>query len=367
MNDIFKLILLIICVAMPQLGLAADTRIENDRISTGDGILLSAIWTIPTKQDVSFIALIIPGSGNVGTNGDVSSPFVGFGYGGQKANLSEQLADKLAENGIGSLRYAKRGFEDPTQLANQTIPYLKSDAEAALKLIKTKYPKLKILLVGFSEGATISTMIAAERSDIEYLFLMAPPTRNISDIIEYQFKTWGEHLAKVELDKNSDGKIDLEELRQRPDATLPLVGPGFLPARPIDLDRNHDGVLSIATEIVPAYEATHTAAKSLLQQDAFRSWYESMLKVPEFFTLAPKVRATVFIYEGQKDPQLNPEWIELDRKYFLTETHYYKFKDLGHCFAPLDGNIDEIKTSGPLDNAFLTIFGDDLESLTERN
>src|SRR5450759_392147 len=102
-------------------------------IETTDGQKLNGILTLPSDQVVS-AALIIQGSGNVGLDGDVSGPFLGTGYKGQPAKLSEQIANSLAAVGVASLRYSKRGVDDPTQLPNQKFPYLVNDANSAFQV-----------------------------------------------------------------------------------------------------------------------------------------------------------------------------------------------------------------------------------------
>lgn len=71
------------------------------------------------------------------------------------------IADYLARNGIGSLRYDDRGWGDKTaNFTNFTTYDFKQDAEAALKMLHGRFGKVGVL--GHSEGGTIAMMLAAE-------------------------------------------------------------------------------------------------------------------------------------------------------------------------------------------------------------
>src|SRR5262245_13188191 len=109
----------------------AQSVMVNTEIVTQDQLRLGAKWTLPATGAPKAVVLLLSGSGNVGTDGDVSGPFTGTGYKGGSAKLNDQLAESLAESGIGSLRFAKRGFEDPAQLPNQLLNYIVQDSVSA--------------------------------------------------------------------------------------------------------------------------------------------------------------------------------------------------------------------------------------------
>lgn len=71
------------------------------------------------------------------------------------------IADALARNGIASLRYDDRGWNDKSvNFLDFTTIDFKSDAEAALKLLRARFKKVGVL--GHSEGGTIALLLASE-------------------------------------------------------------------------------------------------------------------------------------------------------------------------------------------------------------
>ena len=342
-------LMILVCFSIPQ---AFSAEIAQP-LTTRDGITLSGVLTSPAEAPAA-IALLLPGSGNVGLDGDVSSPFVGAGYRGARANLSEQLAAVLAANGVASYRYAKRGFEAPAELPHQTFDYLLRDAEDALRLLRATAPEARIILVGFSEGALLATYLAA-RARVEGLFLLGLPSRPIDETFDYQFVQWPVELLRRRLDLNHDGLIDAVE--QALATTLPIVG---APLAAADLD--HDGVISIAGELAPFHQGAYLQLRGLLADPSLAHWYQAMVVLPAFSAIAPRVTAPVYLYHGAQDPQVNALWALSDSRYFPKLRSVRLFEDAGHAFAPLDGVIGEVKTSGPLSEALLSTLTSDIRA-----
>ncbi len=71
------------------------------------------------------------------------------------------IADALARQGIASLRYDDRGYGDKSvNFTDFTTDDFKHDAEAGIKMLRTRFDKVGIL--GHSEGGTIALMLGAE-------------------------------------------------------------------------------------------------------------------------------------------------------------------------------------------------------------
>lgn len=324
-------------------------------VETFDGLKLSAILTAPNNDEIKAVTVILPGSGaTVGLDGDVSSPLLGFGYKGASTKLSVQIAEKLAQVGVASLRYAKRGSEDAAQLPNQTMPFLEKDAAAALALVKARFPGKKVSFTGFSEGAMLALKIASEQM-VDALYLMGLPTRSFDDAVSYQFVQWPvELLKKADLDK--DGELSKTELAL-------LAGPPImsvlLGSTWESLDTNSDGKVSISTEVIPAYRGLYAAVLGLLQTPAYKAWYESLLTFPAISALAGKVKAPVFLYHALEDAQVPWAWAAADVRYFAGPVETRFFSGLGHCFSPMDGAFGEVKTTGSLSEDFLSALAAD--------
>ncbi len=336
-------------------------REESCTVVTADGVQLGARWTLPVAPTKGVLVLL-QGSGNVGMDGDVSSPFVGSPESGKSAQLSEQLAVTLAAHGVASLRFSKRGFEDPDQLKNQTIPFLMSDAQAALQMAKARFPGLKCGYVGFSEGAIVAVAAAAQES-IDALFLLAPITRSIDQTLAYQFIQWPVDLLRKTVDLNRDGILSAEERTHL--SAPPLLGllwPSEQASWSALLGESRRGSsLSIAQDLIPAYQRFFLDVLAMLQSPGLEGWIQSLREMAPFAVHAAKITAPVYIYQALDDSQVDWSWISLDRSAFAGPTDLKCFAGLGHCFSRFEGSAGEVKTSGPFDSSLLQALGADLD------
>jgi dienelactone hydrolase len=339
--------------------------INKDKLVTNDGVALTSEWTLPPKdKQPKAVLILLPGSGNVGLDGDVSNPFLGNGYHGAPAKLSDQLVQRLATQEIATYRYAKRGVEDSNELHlhHQTLPYLVHDAEYALNTVRSKYPNAKVGFVGFSEGATIALIVAAMHH-VDALFLMGLPTKPIDTVFEYQFEQWGVGLLQ-KLDQDKNGELSTKELSVLSEKDLlPWIGEGLAPQPWTALDVDHNGSLSIEKEVKPAYQKAYERAQPVLNSPDLVHWYQALQKAPIFEDLAKKITEPVYLYQARQDAQVNPEWIQKDYKLFTATTAHLELFDGGHCFAPMDGAIGQIKTSGPFSEELLTALSRDVQTM----
>ena len=330
------------------------SSIELVQVLTFDGQKLNGHWTLP-KGEVKGAVLILQGSGNVGMDGDVSAPLIGSGYGGQPTHPSEQVSNALAAVGIASFRFSKRGYDDSTQLLNQTLDYLEKDALSAFELVQKRFATLPTGVVGFSEGALIATRISA-RVKFSALYLLAIPTRPIDEVLSYQFLGWPAELLSNKLDSNHDGVLSSSELSVLPQGILPLMGTKWQ-----SIDINQDQSLSFINEVIPAYQNFYFTVRGLLKTPTYQGWYESMKAMPAFEQIAQQIQAsTIYLYQGLKDPQVRWNWIVEDLGQFKLKPTLKLFSDYGHGFAPLEGSIGEIKTSGPFSEDLLNQLATDV-------
>lgn len=335
---------------------------EKTEVVAHDGTRLSGMWTLP-EGEARGAALILQGAGNVGMDGDVSGDFVGRGYRGQPARLSEQLSKTLALAGVAALRFSKRGFEDSAQLANQVPSFLIKDAGSAFGELKKRFPKVPAVLVGFSEGALLAVHVAAEMKSEppSALFLLGLPSRGIDETLAYQFRDWPVSLLSARLDKNENSVLESHEWEVLTDAQVPLLYPHGVAWKGLDLDGNSD--LMLSREIAPAYESLFKNILQLAQTPAYKGWYEGMKNLTPLKEVGAKVTAPVYFYHGSEDAQTSPKWLQSDTAAFSGKTQVRILPGLGHCFAPMDGAIGEVKTSGPMTEGFLAILSKDILSI----
>lgn len=129
--------------------------IEKDTVfHSCDGTELAATLTIPENADPSATPVVVMVTGSGPQNRDEEL----FGH-----RPFAVIADRLARNGIASLRYDDRGVASSKgNFQDATIDTFKADAESALGFAKSLPGFSSYGLLGHSEGGTIAAMIAAE-------------------------------------------------------------------------------------------------------------------------------------------------------------------------------------------------------------
>lgn len=132
-----------------------------------DGTLLSGIFTLPKNRKVIPAVVLIGGTGPNSAN---------------QGGIFEEIADHLGRNGIASLRYDKRGILGSSgNYLSHTEDQLVDDAEGALNYL-SEIPEIddtRLGLLGYSEGAIISTALANRSPRVSACFLMAGPAVRI--------------------------------------------------------------------------------------------------------------------------------------------------------------------------------------------
>lgn len=130
-----------------------------------EGHLLSGTLVLPSKSGKYPVAIILNGSGPQDRNSELL---------GHKPALV--LADYLARQGIGSLRYDDRGtYKSTGNFAKATSLDFASDAQAAVAFLKGRKEVKDIGLIGHSEGGLLAQMVAAQDSTIGFMVLLAAP------------------------------------------------------------------------------------------------------------------------------------------------------------------------------------------------
>lgn len=127
----------------------------------------------------SAAVLLIAGSGPEDRNGDDLKD-------GARSQQLRLLARALAERGIVSLRYDKRGVGESAAAGDPTsIGQLAGDAEAWARFLRRQPGVGCVVIVGHSEGAEIGTL-AAQKTQLCGLVLLSAPSMDIGDLIESQ-------------------------------------------------------------------------------------------------------------------------------------------------------------------------------------
>jgi fermentation-respiration switch protein FrsA (DUF1100 family) len=138
-----------------------DITFENKKA----GINLAGTLTLPNKEGVFPVVILISGSGPQNRNEELL---------GHKPFLV--LSDFLTKNGIAVLRYDDRGIAmSKGDFKTATSADFATDVESAIAYLKTRKEinKNKIGLIGHSEGGLIAPMVASKSKDVAFIVLLA--------------------------------------------------------------------------------------------------------------------------------------------------------------------------------------------------
>lgn len=169
-----------------------DITFENKK----DGINLSGTLTLPTKEGVFPVVILISGSGPQNRDEELL---------GHKPFLV--LSDFLTKNGIAVLRYDDRGTAlSKGDFKTSTSADFATDVESAILYLKTRKEinKNKIGLVGHSEGGLIAPMVASKSNDVSFIVMLAGPGIQGDQILLLQQKLIGKvsGVSDEDLKKN---------------------------------------------------------------------------------------------------------------------------------------------------------------------
>jgi hypothetical protein len=154
-------------------------------ISIQDGTLSGTLFT-PRGITKPSVVLIIAGSGPTDRNGN-STMIKG------KNNSLLQLADSLANYGIASLRYDKKGV-GKSQIRGLKEESMRfddgaNDALACISWLREKGFK-KIYIAGHSEGSLVG-LVAAQQTKLKGFISLAGAGRPIDQVLREQFMAGG--------------------------------------------------------------------------------------------------------------------------------------------------------------------------------
>ncbi|MFD1361120.1 alpha/beta hydrolase [Lentibacillus salinarum] len=184
-----------------------DPKEENDgnflSVETDDGTLYGELEK-PDGEDPTPIMLIIPGSGQTDRNGNSS------GVQGENNSL-KLLAEGLAEQGIASVRYDKRGVGKNLEAAipenELDFDQFVDDAAKWTKLLAQDEGFSKVGIVGHSQGSLVG-MLAAQGNHVDAYISLAGAGRSIDHVLYEQLE------AQLSGDLLQEAESILEKLKQ---------------------------------------------------------------------------------------------------------------------------------------------------------
>ena len=167
-----------LAVAVLLAGAGAAAGPAERKVSIGG---LAATYVPPIGNDRSPLAVIIAGSG--ATDRDGNSPQ------GLQTDAYKLLAYALAEHGIASVRYDKRGIGGSADLVRNeqqlTIDAYAKDVSAVAAWGRQQAGISSVILVGHSEGGVLA-LLAARQASANAIVLLSTPGRPLGAILRDQ-------------------------------------------------------------------------------------------------------------------------------------------------------------------------------------
>jgi len=150
-------------------------------LHTAKGDIHGTLQTAVAKKKTP-VVLIIPGSGPVDRNNNHEK---------MVNNMLQMIADSLANHGIASLRYDKRGIgasksANPSEKDLRFDDYV-SDAAGWVKMLRKDKRFSTVYVLGHSEGALIGALVA-QKEKLGGLISVAGAGRPIDQILRAQLK-----------------------------------------------------------------------------------------------------------------------------------------------------------------------------------
>lgn len=153
---------------------------EPFELEAADGTLLRGTLARPDAAAPGPAALLLNGSGPL--DRDSNMP-------GQALDVAKALAAALADRGVASLRYDKRGVGESEGVYLTTgFEEEAEDAAAALAALAASplVDSTRLAIVGHSVGATIAIRLGAARSDLAGLVFLAAAACSGEEVMERQ-------------------------------------------------------------------------------------------------------------------------------------------------------------------------------------
>ncbi|CAN5827500.1 alpha/beta hydrolase [soil metagenome] len=170
-------------------------------------------------------AVIIAGSGPTDRDGN-SAVIAGDN------NSLRQLAEALAEAGIASIRYDKRGIGESTSAAaaeaDLRFQHYVDDAAAWVARLRESGDFDRILVIGHSEGALIGTL-AAQQTPVDGLVLIAGMGRSMATTVRAQLAAQLPPEMMVQVDSMLATIAHGRTLDNVPPMLAPLFRPSVQP------------------------------------------------------------------------------------------------------------------------------------------
>jgi pimeloyl-ACP methyl ester carboxylesterase len=163
-------------------------------LQTATGTLHGSLL-VPDGRARMPVVLLIAGSGPVDRDGNLPT-MRGIN------NSLKELAERLAQAGIASLRYDKRGIAASWQAAGDEadlrLEQFADDAAGWVRQLRADGRYSRVVIVGHSEGGLVG-MLAAQRARPDAFVALATAGRPLQDVLREQL---GRQLVPAQIEEN---------------------------------------------------------------------------------------------------------------------------------------------------------------------
>ena len=188
-----------------------------------DGLTLHGTLAMSRSAPGGFpVVVIVAGSGP--TDRNANGPFI-------NTNAYAMLAWGLAEEGIASLRYDKRGIGmsageggDPTSL---TTDHYVADVAAAATALASDARFSKVVLLGHSEGAGHALQAANRGAPQSGVVMVAAQGRVLTEVLHEQFARQADSTTVATVDSAFARFVRGDDPGEVPPIAQPLINPMY--------------------------------------------------------------------------------------------------------------------------------------------
>lgn len=184
---------------------------QSITLETPTGKLFGTLEVPANAKGKMPVALIIAGSGATDRNGNIQ--------GLTPNNAYKMLAETLAQKGVASLRYDKRGIAESVAAGGRKedlrFDTLIDDAVAWSNLLRGDKRFSRLVIIGHSEGSLVG-MVAANKLKADAFVSLAGAGKSLADTVRAQMKSAiaaGRATPKIEAEAEALTKAMLEGKR----------------------------------------------------------------------------------------------------------------------------------------------------------
>ena len=219
---------------------------------------LGATLTVPRgARGTVPIAVIIAGSGPTDRNGNSVM--------GIRPNCYAQLAWRLAERGIATLRYDKRGLpgtQGMFDITRMTLEDFAADARAAAESLARDRRFSRVVLVGHSEGASLALIAARQGAPVAGVISVSGLGRPLAEVMRDQLSRQVDSATMVRYDTAMKHYLRGEQ----PGDVPPQVAMLFVPS--LIVSGTDEAARTLLSDLLPASRPRVITPQLILEETA---------------------------------------------------------------------------------------------------